>query len=136
MSNTIPISDEASNPNGKEKVNKNDFKAYKNMIELKRDSHRENISLSTTISMSSIDLNNTQTKDILKDKTEYLSTSNSNTAKKIRNPKKLRVRFANQIDVIDVDCYKEYNKMTQNSIFFEAMSDISATCGRAGCTII
>jgi len=132
MSKSIPISKKiiiANNKDNKEsKTSINDSIKKNFQLENSKFIENDEITLNTTMSMTSIDL----TKG---DKKEGIER-NGIRKKNRKNLKKVKVNFIDKIEIIDVDNYKEYNKMTSPGILYEALSDFHISCGSGSCIII
>jgi hypothetical protein len=96
---------------------KNNFEARYNDDKL-----NSNNTLNTTVSASLIVCNKDQIKEEKKVKK--------------KNPKKLKVTFTDKIDIVHIDNYKSYNKISPSFIIFETIQDMSMTCGSGSCIII
>jgi hypothetical protein len=113
MSNTIPINMQKiiTNNDGKIIYKEEKIKLMDNTLK-----NNDNTILSTTMSMSmaSLELNKNQRKD----KYGVLIQ---------KNMKKHKISFNTEIETIDVDNYKEFNKGS-SFIFFETLSDLPMNC--------
>jgi hypothetical protein len=85
-----------------------------------KNTNNGNTTLSTTISVASLDCNKNQRKD-----------KNGVIIKK--HMKKHKIYFNTNIQIIEIENYKSYNKES-SFIFFEAFSDLPASC--SSCIII